>query len=138
VADDLEPRDVAGADLEGGHVRLDGIDGLEVVRAREVVHAVLATALGEQRRPVLGHARVLVDLEHRLPPRRLVRDLRAELLETAPRDDLGCDEVLELDGVRARLGGELDQAVRAVQAAVVVGSDVGDEVERLARADPPV
>src|SRR6185436_1817855 len=60
---------------------------------------------------------------------RLVDDLLAVGLAQLP--------LLELDGVGAGVDGGVDQLLRDRQVAVVIDADFGDDVARLARADPP-
>ena len=48
--------------------------------------------------------------------------------ETVIGDDLGGAEVLELGRVRPGFFGQADEQLGALQVAVVVGGDVGDEV----------
>ena len=50
------------------------------------------------------------------------------MAETIIRDDLRSAEVLELGGIRASLGCKADQFKRTLQAAVVVGSNIRDEI----------
>ena len=66
-----------------------------------------------------------------------MRLLRAEAAEPDVADDLRGAEVLELGGVGAGLGGQMDQRLGAFQIAVVVGGDVGDEIGWLAVTDEP-
>ena len=50
------------------------------------------------------------------------------MAETVIRNDLRSAEVLELGCIRASLGCKADQFKRTLQAAVVVGSNVCDEI----------
>src|SRR5439155_2987150 len=54
-----------------------------------------------------------------------------------PRVERLGPEELELHGVGPRLGGDVDQSPRLVQAPVVIGAGLGDHVARLSVADPP-
>ena len=49
------------------------------------------------------------------------------MAEAIVRDDFRSAEVLELGGIRAGFVGEVDELLRPLKAAVVIGGDVGDE-----------
>ena len=57
-----------------------------------------------------------------------MRNLGVHVSEAIIGDDLGGLEILELGGIRAGLFGKADQELGPVQAAVMVGGDVCDEI----------
>jgi hypothetical protein len=57
-----------------------------------------------------------------------MRLLPAKRLEAEVADDASSREMLELGRIRAGLGREVDQALGALEAAVVIGRYVRDEV----------
>ena len=57
--------------------------------------------------------------------------LRPERPEAAIAHDRGGAEVLELGRVAARSGHQMDELLRARQIAVVIGTDVRDEIGRV-------
>ncbi|CAB4952356.1 unannotated protein [freshwater metagenome] len=65
-------------------------------------------------------------------------ELFAEAAEAEVAHDMGGPEVLELRGVGARGSSEGDELEGAIEVAVVVRGDVGDEVGRLIQAEEPV
>ena len=56
-----------------------------------------------------------------------MRDLRVHVAEAVIRDNFRSAEILELGGIRAGFGSEVDELEGAFKAAVVVGGDVGYE-----------
>jgi hypothetical protein len=76
-----------------------------------------------------------VDLRDRLFPLGLVADLAVHVRKAVVRDDLGRVEVLELGRIRPGFFGQADEQFGALQVAIVVGGNVGDEVGGVVGAD---
>jgi len=56
-----------------------------------------------------------------------VRNLRVHVAEAVIRNDFRSAKVLELGGIRAGFSSEMDEIQSALQAAVMIGGDIGDE-----------
>ncbi len=95
-------------------------------------------AVFQVRRPLEGDRGVLVDLKDGFLPGRLVRELPPQGLETVVRDDLRRSEILEFCRICTGLFRQPDEQTGAVQIAVVVGADVGDEIGRVVPPDKMV
>ncbi len=95
----------------------------------------LLAFLFQDQRPLEGDRGLLVDLEDRFLPAGLVRDLPVHVAKAVVGDDLRGAEVLELGGVRPGFFGQADQQLGALQVAIMVGGDIGDEVGGVVRAD---
>jgi len=56
-----------------------------------------------------------------------VRDLRVHVAKTIIRNDFRSAKVLEFGGIRAGFGSEMNEMQSALKAAVVIGSNIGNE-----------
>src|SRR5436190_11232247 len=63
-----------------------------------------------------------------------MRKLRSSL-ESELADDFRRAEMLKLRGISPGLGGEVNQRNGAIELAIVIGSDVGDEISRIGVAN---
>jgi len=122
------PGHEVGTGFVGGDEGGEHGDGVVVVGAGEIVEAVFVAGFFEDGGPFKGDRGVLVDFKDGFFPRGLVGELATEGLEAVVGDDFGGAEVLEFGGVCPSLFGEADEFDGAVEVAVMVGGDVGDEV----------
>ncbi len=67
-----------------------------------------------------------------------MRELPSQGLEAVVRDDLGRSEILEFGGICPGLFRQPDEQLGAVQIAVVVRADIGDEIGRVVPPDKMV
>ena len=130
LGDEVDPGDVARADLPRRHQRGQLSDRLVVVRRAHEVDAGGARGRGQLVVPRAVQFIGAVDVEDGLVPLGLVALLRAERCKARRADDLFGLEVLELGAVGASLFCQPDQGFGTLQVTVVVGGDVGDEVAR--------
>ncbi len=117
----FEPGDVAGSNLEHLDVRVEHVDGLEVVRRRKVVDSGRVALGSERRGPLPGKGGLLVDFVDRLFPAALMAKLAAEIRESPSTDDRRRPEILKLRRVGARYCSETDEQPRALQASIMIG-----------------
>ncbi len=133
VAQQLGPGDVAGADLEGPHVRVDGVDEVEGVRRGQVLDAELAAAL----------VRAAPSSPARRWPRRTPRRPTSSRPPGAPswagsskprRETMvGAWKFWNFAAWAPACAASSHEVQRALERAVVVGADVRDEVRRVRR-----
>src|SRR2546426_196492 len=119
-------------DLEGWHVRVEDVDPRLVEGRAEEIDRPRAAMVSENRHPLDRHLHRLDDVVDRaLVPEvlGLPRRLRVERPRPKP---------LKLHRVRAGLARYVDQGERLLEAPVVVGAGLRDDVAGLASADPPV
>ncbi len=123
-----------GGDLEGRRVQ-----------PLEQLHGGLVEGRGET-----GDATAVCAREQRLVPFEGREGFRIEVVEGAPRPEAALDDEarasvvegdgvggigLQLDRVRAGLGGGVDQLQRPLQASIVVARQLGDHIGRTIRPD---
>ncbi len=127
--DDLEGRDLVGRRVQTSQQ----VDGGLIERAGEGDDSRVAGGGEQPLMPIVGGIGGLVELIQRLAVPQSALDLE-DLLVAVQRQGVG-GVGLQLDGVGAGFGGDLDGAQRPVDVAQMVGRQLGDDERRLAGTD---
>ena len=130
----IRPRHEARTGFVGRNVGIEHINGFVVVGRGEVMNANFVALCFEDGRPLKGHGGIGINFEDALLPGSLMGELPAQRFEAIVRDDLGGTEVLEFGRVGSGFFRQPNQLFGALQVAVVIGGNIGNEVGRVVEA----
>ena len=108
---------------------------IDRIRRRQKRNSGVAALVGKGLRPIETYTGFLIHLVNRLLPSRLVRLLASQRLEAWITDNRARREMLKLGGLGPGVSRQVDQSPGTIEVTVVVGRDVGDEVDGPALAN---